>query len=573
MELLDSRRLPGANLLWERPGAVIDITASTEQLPLVVEAWRVAARELLDALEWDKQDLCVRLSDSGASLALSAPLDALYSATEVNEEAWASASAAVSGAAMPPRDQQVMRLRALIDEEVNPALIRLREAAVKRGVSFLSDDDFVSVGTGARSQTWPVAELPAPRSLKWMSLGDIPYALITGTNGKTTTSRLLASIVEAAKLTPGISSTDGVRVGNEVVDRGDWSGPGGARLVLRDRRTEFGILETARGGMLRRGLAVESAPVAAVLNVGEDHLGEWGVGSLEGLAETKFIVTRVAEVVVLNADDPVVAALGEELPQPIVWFSLDPNSELIQLHLESGGGACVLEDDKLWLCLGQKRTELLSVADVPVTLGGAARYNIANALAAAAIAALSGIESKFIRKGLAAFDNSVEANPGRLNHFELGGVQALVDYAHNPHGYSALFDTIERMPAERRLIIVGQAGDREESAIRELARQAWAIQPDRVVIKEMEAHLRGRELGEIPAMFEHELREAGADDADFVHAPSEFEAVRSAFEWAQPGDLLVLLCHDERDRVLQLISRLQSTDWSPGQAVLKSAVD
>lgn len=564
MELLDSRRLPGANILWERPGAVVDVTASAEVLPRLVEAWKLAARARLDGVGWTDHGTQVRVSRDGASLAISAPLDALYAATEVNESAWAAACAAVQGEAAPDLAADVAALRREIEEERNPPLLRLRKDALAHGVAFLSDDDRASVGLGTGSQTWEVNALPRPVDIDWSRIHDIPCALITGTNGKTTTGRLVASVAAAAGRVAGTSSTDGVRVGDEVVDSGDWSGPGGARLVLRHPKTEIGILETARGGMLRRGLAVERCEVSAVLNVGDDHLGEWGVGSLAGLAEGKFVVTRAADTVVLNADDEHVAARGDTLRKPIVWFSLDPASPRIQKHLSAGGTAALLDGETLVFRTGAETEELLAVQDIPVTMGGAARYNIANALAAAAIARELGFSLAHIRAGLSGFQNSVADNPGRLNRFDVGGVTAIVDYAHNPHGLDAIFDLMKHLPAERKAVLIGQAGDREDDSIRALARSSWEASPDLIVIKEMHNYLRGRELGEVPGIIEDELRTAGAHEAQFSHAATELEAVRDAFAWAQPGDLLMLLCQDDRAAALAWIEKLQAADWQPG---------
>ncbi|MFT7487453.1 MAG: cyanophycin synthetase, partial [Candidatus Paceibacteria bacterium] len=396
------------------------------------------------------------------------------------------------------------------------------------------------------------------------SVHDVPCALITGTNGKTTTARMIAAIADAAGRIPGVSSTDRVRVGTEILDRGDWSGPGGARLVMRDSRTQVGILETARGGMLRRGLALEHADVSAVLNVGADHLGEWGVGTLDGLAEGKFTVTRVADLVVLNADDEVVAARADEVQAPIVWFSLDSKNPRVLTHLERGGRAYVLDGNELCMRNGAESVRIVRDSEIPTTLNGAARYNTANALAAAAIAHGLGFDLNSIRQGLIQFDNSVESNPGRLNMFDLGGVQAIVDFAHNPHGVKAVCDLMGLLPAKRRLIVLGQAGDRDEDSIREMTRITWAARPDLIVIKELTGHLRGRELGETPALIEDELQQAGAPSKHFVHQPSELAAVRFALEWSEPGDVLMLFAHDKRDEILQMLAKLSNSGWSPG---------
>lgn len=556
MELLDSRRLTGANILSSLPGAVIDVAIPEADRDRVIAAWTTRVRRLLDALGWTSERTFVRVSTHGASLAISAPLDALYAATEVNESAWRAAMADVSDGEPADDSAELTRLRAEIDGEANSALIAMRTAALEHGIAFLSDDDHVSVGLGTGSRTWRVNEIPAPSELDWSALHDVPTALVTGTNGKTTTVRLLASIAAAAGKCAGVTSTDRVRVGDEILEEGDWSGPGGARLVLRDRRTEVGLLETARGGMLRRGLALERCDVAAVLNVAADHLGEWGVGTLESLAEGKFVVTRVARSAVLNADDPVVLRLSEELDCEVVWFTLNADSLVLAHHIARDGRAAWLQNGALWVCKGTMRERLLGVDEVPITFGGAARYNVANALAAAAIAERLGFSIDEIRTGLRRFESDHHANPGRMNRFEFGGVQAIVDFAHNPHGFEALFELVDGLPAERRLILLGQAGDREEASIREMVRIAAATQPDMIVIKELTEHLRGREPGVIPALIESELRAVGFPESRFVHCASELEAVEWALAWARPGDLLLLLAHDKRDEVLERLAAL-----------------
>ncbi len=558
MELVDSRRLTGANILWNRPGAVIDVAVAEEQREALIAAWEQALRRRLDAVGWDAQATCVRRYAGGASLAVSAPLDALYAATEVNESAWTAARAALLGELPSDFDEELDRLREEIAQEVNPALLALSAAAQVRGVQFLTDDDLVSVGLGFGSRVWAVDGLPAPADVQWTAVHDVPTAMVTGTNGKTTTVRLVASIATAAGLCVGQSSTDRVCVGPEILETGDWSGPGGARLVLRDKRTQVGLLETARGGMLRRGLALERCDVAAVLNVGADHLGEWGVGTLDGLAEGKFVVTRIAETVVLNADDEVVVRHATGLEAEVVWFSLDPANPVIRKHLAYGGQAVVLDEGALWFSQAAERVRLLAVEEVPCTIGGAARYNVANALAAAAIAERLGFTSEAICAGLKDFESDRASNPGRLNRYAWDGIQAIVDFAHNPHGLQALFELVNALPAKRRLVLLGQAGDRDEESIREMVRSTWNARPDMIVIKELPSYLRGREPGEIPALIEAELRALGATSDRFVHCSSELEAVQWALDWAQAGDLLLLLTHESRDEVLSLLEGIGS---------------
>ena len=589
MRLQDSRRLPGPNVLSARPGALVELVFSPEECaagptPATVRgAWRRELRGMLEALGWQDEVECtgevMAMPDEasgarGLRLAFSAPLDALYAATEVNEWALSAAlgslGAAVDGLSCPKGESfsaAVGRLRGVISAEARPELLALREAAHARGLIFLSDDDQASVGAGCGARTFPVTELPDVASFDFDQCHDIPHVTVTGTNGKSTTVRLLASMVQAAGLTPGLCSTDWIRIGDEIVDEGDWSGPGGARHVLRDRRVDVALLETARGGLVRRGLALERSDLALVLNVGADHLGDWGTPDLETLAEAKFIVTRGARRVVLNGDDSEVVAAAERLLSPeqeIIWFGLDVHSAVLAKHLARGGGAAYLVGEQLVLqraagaeTAGSRKPEpsvLAELGEVPMTMGGAARHNVANALADVAAADLMGLPAAAISAGLRDFASDPQDNPGRLNEFAVNGARVLVDFAHNPDGVSALCAMAAALPAERRLILLGQAGDRDEASIRDMTRIVWDSRPDHIIIKELPGHLRGRELGEIPAMIEDELRRAGAVAANFSHAEDEPAAVEQALAWARAGDLVLLLTHEERVAVLKRVA-------------------
>lgn len=567
--LADSRRVPGPNLLWDRPGAVAEIACPDDRIEEFLTAWRVAARAMLDRLGWRDEALTSRRIPHGASVAISAPIDALFTATEVNE--WAIARAAEQ-LGDPPAPDEESAARVLAErrrEEARPGLVALHAAAVAQGVTLLHDPDEVSVGGGTGSRTWPLGEVPAPDTVDWDAVHDIPTVLVTGSNGKTTTVRLLAAVATAAGRVTGMSSTDTVTIAGQVLDWGDWSGPAGARAVLRDRRVEFAVLETARGGILRRGLAATRAVAAIVTNIAEDHVGEWGVGDLATLAETKLVVGRAllpGGRLVLNADDPtLVAAAGALLTTPLLWISLDPASPVLQAHLAAGGDGCWVDRGAVLLQRQGRRTEVMTVAEAPITLGGAARHNVYNLVGTVALAAVAGLPLESIRAGLRGFAGGSRDNPGRLNVYRLGGATAIVDFAHNPHGMDALAALAAALPAERRLMVLGQAGDRDDHALRELARSAWALRPDRIVLKEMEKYLRGRPLGQTSDLLAAELLALGAAPENIVCAASEYLAVTTALAWARPGDLLVLPTHAERGRVLTLMERLQDVGWEPGQ--------
>ncbi len=567
MKLRDSRRLTGPNILWHRPSAVIDVVVEDlESTGNLVYYWTHHARRMLDAVGWDDEQLTHRRFASGVSLALSAPIDALYAATEVNEYAFEAAVAEIAGEAISDFEEAAERLRQEIAAERNPAVLAMQAAAREHRVTFLWDDDEVSVGMGKGSVTWPAKAVPDPAAVDWASVSNIPAAVVTGTNGKTTTVRLLAQMVRAAGLEPGISSTDGCWVAGEEIGEGDYSGPGGARLVLRDARVEIAILETARGGMLRRGLGLERADVAIITNVAEDHLGEWGIHDLDELVETKFIVAKGTRHLVLNADDAKLRVRPDREGLHRIWFSLDSEPQETKANAATGGETAVLEGSELVVLGRDQRREVIARLDeVPMTLGGAARHNVANALGAILIARRLGLSVRAIRQGLRGFDSSAEENPGRLNRFQFGGVTAIVDFAHNPHGVEALMEMAAALPAERRLVVIGQAGDRDEESILELPRMVWKTRPDLVIVKELAKYLRGRELGEIPAMMEAELRRLGAPESAIEHADSELEAIEKALTWARDGDLLLLIAHEERQAVLDRMAQLRRLGWQPGR--------
>ncbi|MEE2886999.1 MAG: Mur ligase family protein [Planctomycetota bacterium] len=574
MELLDSRRLTGPNLICPVPGAVIDVEVEDALREQALAVWSDHARALQRSVGWVGEDagVHIRRFEGGASLVLVAPIDGLYAACEINECAWQRAVAALGGEGpATSAAEDVARLRELVAEESRPRLLDLARRAESVGVTFLWDDDAVSVGTGTGSITWPVDQLPVSDAVAWSEVTDVPTVLVTGTNGKSTTVRMLAAIVKAGGRTPGFSSTDGLWIGNECIDSGDYSGPGGARTVLRERRTDVALLETARGGLLRRGLGVNSANAVALLNVAEDHMGEYGVQVMDDLVEAKFMVRRAVNSdrpIVLNADDPlVVEGARKHLQAPVIWFSLEADNPIVVGHLREGGTACVAEGGYIRYCCGDSRVDVVEICSVPATMNGHALFNIANAMAAVSLAMAIDLPVSVCAAGLQAFQSDPETNPGRCNVFEIGGVTAVVDFAHNAHGMRAFLQIADAMPGGRRLVVIGMAGDRTDEGIREFVQAVWSVQPDCIVLKEMGEHLRGREPGAVLDLMTEELALLGAPSDRVVRAGSEIEATRYALGWARRDDLLLLSVQAERDAVIELLRDLGDSGWRPGEPV------
>jgi len=557
----DYRRLTGPGLLWGKAGAVLDVFFQDIDTDKVIRLWQSHARRVLNAIGWENEHLTERRFTGGVNLAISAPMDQLYSAIFATQTAWHFCAGELLEQPTQDFDTMIADIKGVMVREANPALIRLIEAAGKHGVDVLCDDNNVSLGHGTGSQTWPVTDLPKPEDINWDKLHDVPVALITGTNGKTTTTRLSSAIGKAAGMVSGLTSTEFVRVGDDILDFGDYSGPGGGRMLLRDQRLEIAYLEVARGGILRRGLPLRQARAALVTNVAADHLGQFGVNTVEELAVAKFAVHRTLTedgVLVLNADDDYVVAEAARTSVTIWWFSLDGNNPQIAEALKTGSPCAWLDDGALVFFDGKTETSIINVDDIPLTLNGAARYNISNALGALCLSRALELGDDAIRAGLSGFQNNPQDNPGRCNEFDVDGARVFVDFAHNPHSIAAVTAAMRAVPAKRRFVLLGHAGDRSDQDIRDVTASALALAPDYVMAAENPGYLRGRELGEISALIHDECRVRGLPDEQLMNADTPSDGVAKILEKLEPGDLALLLILSERDQIFQMLEQATS---------------
>ncbi|SFE05450.1 Mur ligase family, glutamate ligase domain [Sulfitobacter brevis] len=549
------RRLTGPSLLSDHPGAVMDVVFDGVDPGIVTALWEKHARKVLDHVGWGDQKLISRVFQGGVSLAISAPVDQLYSATFVAKTAWHFCAAELSNSASLSFEDMTNDLKRVMAEEANPALAALMSAAAAHDVDFLCDDDHVSVGHGIGSQIWPVDGLPAPDQVDWSAVSDGPVALLTGTNGKTTTTRLCAAIATAAGKVVGLTSTDLVQVGSDILDRGDYSGPGGGRMALRDPRVEMAFLEVARGGILRRGLPIRRARVALVTNVAKDHLGEFGVMTLDDLAQTKFAVMRALATdgaLVLNADDPQIVAAAAELSQLIWWFSLDATSPQITQARERGTPCCFVKLDHFIFFDGSTEVFSMPLAEVPITLHGAAKHNVRNVLAAVCVCTVLGIAAEAIRTGLSGFASDHKDNPGRFNEFRYNGARVFVDFAHNAHSISAVCEALSAIPSKRRFIMLSQPGDHSDQDLVDVTKAALQFRPDVIVTAEIEDYLRGRSFGETTGRLQASAIADGFDPDQILSADTPPIGAKLILDNLQPGDLALMLVLSDRDEVFDL---------------------
>lgn len=562
----DNRRLTGKNLLSDQPGAIIDAFVGGIDKQHVVELWLSYAEKMLNAVGWSNEKTYSRIFEDGISIAISAPIDALYAACDLNEMAWQFTCEQLTKtdtAIQHSFADIIEQLKQAIAEEVNPPLLEVLALAKKNNVVALVDDDEFSLGYGITAQCWPINALPEKNAINWSQYKAIPLAYVTGTNGKSTSVRIMSQIIKQAGKCCGVTSTDFIRVGDEIIDYGDYSGPGGARMLLRHPKTEMAVLEVARGGMLRRGLPIDNVDAALITNVAEDHLGQYGINTVAALAKAKALVAKGLmgnehATLVLNADDEYLVALAPELSVNKCWFSLNENNEILQQHRNTGGAVCFVRNQHIIYANQTKdkyeETVIVGVNDIPMTLNGAAQHNVHNALGAVGLAKSFNIDDQSIKLALTQFASNIDDNPGRGNQFIVNNAQVIMDFAHNVHSMEAMANTTANMLADRKYLMLSHAGDRSDNEIINLTKTALKMMPDYIVVAELEQYLRGRELGEVPKLIADTAIKFGMDANNIYFTKSPFTGAKHIVNQLKPNDLALLMVLSERDDIVKLLN-------------------
>lgn len=560
MRVLDSRRLRGPSLGTRVPAAVAEVALEGLDASRFEASWRRFLARGAEALK--RPELArgvVRAFPGGLALLVPAPLDVLLAAADLNEWALDAASKDLAGKRVVLSREVTRKLTRRFAEEERPALVALEAAARAHDAPFLSDDDEVTLGLGKHARTFPIDALPAPSAVDWGLAGRIPVAFITGTNGKTTTTRLLARMVKCSGRVPGNSSTDGVTIDEHIEESGDWTGAEAARKVLRDPRVDVALLETARGGILRRGLAIDGVDAALITNVSADHLGEYGVLDVATMAEAKCVVghaVRRGGYVVLPADDEHLARFIDGFVAETVLFCADATHPRITAHLAAGKHVFVLSEGRVVHRSRGTDEVLAAIEDVPITFGGRAPHNVKNLVAASALAWALGISRQASIEGAAQFGRAPSDNPGRGElHVLKSGTRLFLDFGHNPSAITDLLALGRSLAGEGQITLTTTiAGDRTDEAFGAYAQAIFDAGAQRVIVWEKESLYRGRAENETRTLLVQALIDAGFDASAVSEAEDEPSAIRTAVASAGPSDLVIAAPHLARMPIDALIT-------------------
>jgi len=425
----------------------------------------------------------------------------------------------------------------------------------------------VNAGPGFRMHLAPTTGLPrnvaSPVVDKLFptqgNTGRIPIVAITGTNGKTTTSRLIAHMAKLKGFRVGYTTSDGVYIQNRLLMKGDCTGPASAEFVLRDPTVNFAVLECARGGLLRAGLGFSNCDVAVVTNVSADHLGLKGIHTIEQLAKVKGVLPETVlpdGYAILNADDDLVYEMRRNLTCNLALFSMDEDNPRIKALQRKGGITAVYENGYVTLCRGAWKMRIMSAEDIPLTYGGKADFMIQNVLAAVIAANVRGISIEDMKAGLETFTPSPSQTPGRLNLFEFENFKILLDYAHNPAGMRALKKFTDKLECTEKVGIIAGIGDRREEDNNEMGSIA-AEMFDEIIIRQ-DKHLRGKTEVELINMLETGIKMKDPNKKITI-IPSERDAIIHAVTHARKGSLIIL-CSDVVPDALDLVKELKEKE-------------
>ncbi|WP_232223310.1 Mur ligase family protein [Francisella frigiditurris] len=553
-----SRRLVGPNLFFKETGTVLDVPLKDNKDEMTKLFYKEAER-ILPALGWKDIKITHKFFRNGVRLAFIAPVDITMPACDVIDFVWLSARELVEKGTAKSIEEAKEKLLPLINEDKNLTYRKLYDLAKSKGFNVFREKNKAFIGSGKGSYEVDLSEVDFD-NIPWSDIYDIPAIIVTGTNGKTTTVRLTDFICRYAGKLTGYTSTDWVKVNNELIDEGDYSGPTGHQFVLTNKKVEVALLESARGGLLKRGLIETFVDAAAVTNVSADHLGEDGIETVAELAEAKSIVFRTMgenSHAIINLDDKYMKQRFDTLKCKKIVATQHPENHDMNYYLANADYASIVENGKFcWVEKGVKK-ELLNVVDAPITIKGFAKHNVENAMLAIALAFKLGVSLDTITSALKAYVNDASVNPGRANFFEVEGKTVVLDYGHNEAAIDALLTMVQACyKGGKKYLLIGTTGDRKNiiSPINDVILKHGV---DFVVLKETVKYLRGAEPGELPKAIKEDLAKKGFDTVNKSHlVHKELDGVKYILDKLGPNDIGVLFCQAELGEIVEYLESL-----------------
>ncbi|MBY7734898.1 Mur ligase family protein [Francisella philomiragia] len=552
-----SRRLVGPNLFFKETGTVLDVPLIDHRDELTKLFYQEAER-ILPALGWEHIKLTHKFFNNGVRYAMIAPVDITMPACDVIDFIWLSVREGFENGSFKTLEEAKQKLMPLIDEDKNLTYRKLYDLAKSKGFNAFRDKNKAFVGSGTGCYEFDL-DNDKIEDVDWSKVYDIPAVIVTGTNGKTTTVRLTDYICRMAGKLTGYTSTDWVKVNDELIDEGDYSGPTGHQFVLTNKKVEVALLESARGGLLKRGLIETYVNAAAVTNVSADHLGEDGIETVAELAEAKAIVFRTMgkdSHAVINLDNSYMKQQFDKLSCAKIVVTQNPDQHDMDYYLSKADYACVVENDTFtWIDKTSKK-QILPVVDAPLTVKGFAKHNIENAMIAIALSFKLGISLDDIKAALKTFKSDPKVNRGRANIFEFDNKVAVLDYAHNEAGMEALLNMIKAYDkGGKKYLMIGTTGDRKYliSGINDIIIKHGI---DFVVIKETEKYLRGAKPLELPTLIRDDLESKGFDISKTYISHGELIGVKYILDMLEDNDIGVFCCQAELEEVAKYLENL-----------------
>ena len=555
-----SRRLVGPNLFFKETGTVLDIPLKDNKEKMT-ELFYQEAKRLLPELGWTEIKLAHKFFYNGVRYAMTAPVDITMPACDVIDFIWLSTREIIEKGQAKTIQEAKDILLPVIDEDKNLAYRKLYSIAKSKGFNVFRDKNKAFIGSGKGCYEIDLNNLDFD-NIPWESIYDIPAVIVTGTNGKTTTVRLTDFICRYAGKVTGYTSTDWVKVNDELIDEGDYSGPTGHQFVLTNPTVEVALLESARGGLLKRGLIETFVNSAAVTNVSADHLGEDGIETVAELAEAKAIVFRTMgenSHAIVNIDNKYMKERFDSLESKKIIVTQNPENHDMDYYLANSDYACIVENGAFYWIDKQSKTKLLNVIDAPLTVKGFAKHNIENAMVAISLSFKLNIDLNIVTSALKAYVNDTKVNRGRANFFELSDNKtAVVDYAHNEASMDALLHMMKAYDkGGKKYLMIGTTGDRK-NLISDINDIILKHKVDFIVLKETTEHLRGAEPEELPELIRQDLAKKGFDIENNSHQVyAEVDGAKFIIDKLQPNDLAILCCQADIPGVIEYLENLK----------------